>query len=176
MLYLPYTQVDDFATYLFIRTTLSDATFRPMWQRPSPRTARMCSCLPGTADTRVRGPLARPRLDATVLGTFAAIALILAAAGIYALGAAFVRQRRRELGIRSALGARPWQLVHLVTGEAFWLAVIGIALGSAGGLAASGLLLPELFQVEPTDVPTVMATALAVVVIAVWTSPDLMDA
>jgi putative ABC transport system permease protein len=105
-------------------------------------------------------PLARPRFTARLLGVFAVAALLLAAVGLYAVMAAYVRQRDRELALRIALGATAARVRRLVLGEAGWLAGLGAAIGLAGAAAATRLLRGMLFQIEPLDPPTLLGAAM----------------
>ncbi len=108
-------------------------------------------------------PLARPRFVAWLSNIFGATALLLAAIGLYAVMAAFVRQRTREIGVRVALGATNADVRWLILGEALWLAGAGTALGLAGAVVTSGLLRGLLFGVQPLD-PATLAAAMAVLV------------
>jgi putative ABC transport system permease protein len=95
--------------------------------------------------------VARPRFAAVVLGTFAAAALILASVGLYGVLSYSVSQRRREFGIRAALGASRRGLVMLVLREGLTLTATGIALGLAGAAALTRLMQSALFGVTPLD-------------------------
>jgi putative ABC transport system permease protein len=77
-----------------------------------------------------------------------------------------VSQRRREIGIRMALGARGSDLVSLVVRQGIWLAAIGLAGGLAGALALSRLLTTQLFGVAPTDPATYATVAVVLFVVA----------
>jgi predicted permease len=111
------------------------------------------------------GPLARPRF-VSFLGTiFGATALLLAAVGLYGVMSVFVRQSRREIGVRIALGANARHVRRLVIGEATRLAGLGVILGLAGALATGRLFKGLLFGVEPID-PLTLAAAIAVLGIA----------
>ena len=88
---------------------------------------------------------------AYLVGALAGIALLLAALGIYGLLAYSVAQRTRELGLRMALGAQPWQLLRMVMRNGLRLTVIGTGLGVLGALAAARLISSLLFGVTPTD-------------------------
>jgi ABC-type antimicrobial peptide transport system permease subunit len=82
-----------------------------------------------------------------------------------------VSQRRRELGIRVALGARPSELATLVQREGLWLAGIGVGLGLLGARAATSLLAGMLFGVQPGDLATLAAVAVLLIVVtaaAAW--------
>jgi ABC-type antimicrobial peptide transport system permease subunit len=91
-----------------------------------------------------------------VFTAFGALALVLAALGLYAVIAYDVAQRVRELGVRLALGARAGQLVRLVVGEGLRVAATGIAVGVVVALVAGRWLGPLLFATSPAD-PAVFA-------------------
>ncbi len=93
----------------------------------------------------------RSRLSAMLLGMFAAIALVLAAVGIYGVIAYAVRQRTQEIGLRMALGARRRDVLALVMKESLTPVAIGIALGMTTALMATHLLATLLYQVTATD-------------------------
>jgi len=95
--------------------------------------------------------VSRPRFYTTLLGVFAAIALILAAVGIYGVISYAVSRRTRELGIRIALGATGRQVSGLVLQQGVRLAVAGVVLGGAGAYWLARLLGTMLFGVAPTD-------------------------
>jgi predicted permease len=111
----------------------------------------------------------RPRLLAQLLGGFAALALLLAAIGIYGVLSYMVAERRREIGIRIALGADRSRVVAQVMRHGLILTVIGGVLGLAGVFGLNRLIVSLLFGVQPTDSATlavVLATILLVAVIA----------
>jgi ABC-type antimicrobial peptide transport system permease subunit len=88
---------------------------------------------------------------------------VLATVGIYGLVAYSVAQRRREIGIRVALGANPAAVLRLIVGEALILAMCGLALGLAGTWALTGTLRTMLFEVNPAD-PGLLGVTCAIVV------------
>jgi putative ABC transport system permease protein len=113
----------------------------------------------------------RPRLLTLLLGAFAGLALLLAAIGTYGVLSYMVTERRREIGIRIALGAGRSGVFALVMKDGLQLTVIGIAVGVAGALAMNGLIASLLFGVQPTDGATlaaVVATITLVAAIACW--------
>jgi putative ABC transport system permease protein len=115
--------------------------------------------------------VSRPQLYAGVVGAFAVVALVLAVLGIYGVVAYTVRDRRRELGIRMALGAREGQVIGLVVSQGVRLAVIGLAIGFAGALLGGRLLSAMLFGVSADDLTTyeiVFVALMAVSVMAAW--------
>jgi ABC-type antimicrobial peptide transport system permease subunit len=113
----------------------------------------------------------RPRLLAQLLGTFAGLALLLAAVGTYGVVSYMVTQRRREIGIRIALGAARSSVIALVMKQGLQATIIGVIVGLAGAFGVSGLMASLLFGVEPTDAATmsaVIATITIVATIACW--------
>ena len=99
------------------------------------------------------------RLSTVLFGLFGVLGLVLAAIGIYGVMTYTVQQRRHEIGIRVALGARPGDVLRFVVWRGAMLSLTGIAIGLIGGLAASGLMRKLLFGVPPHDVPTFVAIA-----------------
>jgi putative ABC transport system permease protein len=104
--------------------------------------------------------LVSPRRTATLLGLFAGLALLIAAAGIGGIMALAVSQRVREIGIRMAMGARPADILRMVLGHGLALTLLGVAIGAAGALALTGLAKSFLFEVMPTDPLTFVGVAL----------------
>jgi predicted permease len=103
-----------------------------------------------------------PRLVMLLMTAFAALALALAAIGIYGILSYTVSHRRRELGLRLALGARPADVLRLVVGEALALAAVGALAGAAAAAAGGRLLAGLLYGVRPAD-PLTTAAVTAVV-------------
>ncbi len=111
--------------------------------------------------------LARERFLTTLLAVFGGLALVLAAVGIYALLAHVVGLRRRELGIRLALGAKPGQLTGMVLKEALALTGLGVALGLGGAVLGARLIRSLLADaVATTDWPSFVATPLLLIATA----------
>ena len=124
-----------------------------------------------TMDDIVRNATASRRFSMQLLGAFAALALALAAVGIYGVMAFVVGQRTREMGIRIALGARPGAVVRLMLREAMTLVAAGVTLGALAALAATRLLGNMLFEVHPSDPATYTLIAMllsATAAIAAW--------
>jgi ABC-type antimicrobial peptide transport system permease subunit len=95
-----------------------------------------------------------------LLGIFAAIALVIASAGIYGLSAYAVARRTQEIGIRLALGASSAQILGLVLRHGLVLILIGAGLGVAGALALTKVMSGFLFGISATDPPTFLAVLL----------------
>lgn len=123
-----------------------------------------------TLEERARKVTSRYRYSTMLVGAMAALSLFLAAMGIYGVMAYAVEARTREIGIRMALGARPGDVLRMVVGRGLWLTLIGIALGLAGGYAASGTLRSLLYGVEPSDPITFAAIAVLMAGIAALAS------
>ncbi len=113
-----------------------------------------------TMDEYVAGSVAQPRLSSTLLGIFAALALMLAMVGIYGVMSFSVEQRTNEIGIRVTLGAQPGDVLRLVLRQGMAIAAIGVALGIGGALASSGLLKSLLFGVRSGDPVTLAGVAI----------------
>jgi predicted permease len=106
------------------------------------------------------------RFQGALLGAFAAVALALAAVGIYGVMAHAVAHRTREIGVRMALGAARSDIMRLVVGQGMRLAAAGIALGIGGALALTRLLSAQLFGVAPSDPATFACVTLALGAVA----------
>jgi ABC-type antimicrobial peptide transport system permease subunit len=106
--------------------------------------------------------MAPQRFGMTVMGAFGLIALLLSALGTYVLAESMATERRREMGIRAALGARGRQLRVLLLSETFRLVGTGLLLGLALSWIGAGTIRAFLFQVEPLD-PLVVAGAAATI-------------
>ena len=126
-----------------------------------------------TEEEWVSGSAAQPRLNAVLLGAFAAAALIVAAIGVYGVLAYSVTQRTREIGLRMALGAQRSGVLRLVVREGMIVGAIGIALGAIGALALGQVLANLVFGVPVRDPMTfaVVAGILTVVALAACVLP-----
>jgi putative ABC transport system permease protein len=109
---------------------------------------------------------AQPRLNARLLTLFAAIALLIAAIGIYAVLAYSVTQRTREIGLRIALGAHPSGVVRLIVSEGMKVALLGICAGLLGALGVGRAISSLLYGVAVHDPSTFAAVAVVLTVIA----------
>jgi putative ABC transport system permease protein len=102
-------------------------------------------------EARVTGNIARPRFSVLLLSGFSAVALLLAAIGIYGVMAYTVAQRTREIGVRMALGADPAHVQRLVVRQGMQPALVGIGVGLLAALAASRLITSLLYGVSALD-------------------------
>jgi ABC-type antimicrobial peptide transport system permease subunit len=123
-----------------------------------------------TMRTLIGGTLARPRILMTLLVALAAAGLTLGLLGVYGVVSYSVAQRRREIGIRMALGAGRRGVVRLAQRDALAYAAAGLVLGVPSAVAAARLLRSMLFGVEVTDAATYAATASLIAVVVLVAS------
>jgi predicted permease len=155
-----------------LRTTLPPATLRQSIEAavresdPSVPIVRLQD-MDAVFDESIR----RPRLLAQLLGGFAGLALLLAAIGTYGVLSYMVAERRREIGIRMALGADQGSVLAQVMKQGLVLTTVGVVAGLAGAFGLNRLIASLLFGVQPTDPITmgaVVATITLVAVVACW--------
>jgi predicted permease len=170
-LYLPAAQFQMTAQMLVLRTTA------PVELLASLSREKIAAVDPDVRVMRVApftemlaGPLARPRFNAFLLSMFGTAALLLSTIGLYAVMAAYVRQRDREIALRLALGATPTGVRWFVLAEALGLAGFGALIGLAGAAGATRLLRGMLFEVEPLNPPTLAGAAFLLVAAAALAS------
>lgn len=163
--YVPYAQASVESMVLVLRTdgdpgALTRAARDVVWRHDAD--------LPlddvGTVESVVGASVAEPRLRALVLNGFAALALALAAVGIYGVISYSVEQRRRETGMRIALGARPDEVLRRIVAEGLGFAAWGALVGLAGAWALGRAVSSLLFDVGSTD-PLTFATVCALMLL-----------
>jgi putative ABC transport system permease protein len=156
--YVPATQAPLQDMTLLVRTTTEPTSIVPALRQavwsidPNQPISNV-----NTMEQIVSESISRPRLNTTLMGLFGALALILAAVGIYGLLSYTVTQRTQEMGIRMALGAQVGDVLRLVLKQGMVLAIIGQAIGLAGAFALTRLIRGLLFGVTPTDVTIFIA-------------------
>jgi predicted permease len=123
-----------------------------------------------TMDEVVAGANARPRFTLVLLVTFAVVALVLAAVGIYGVISYAVSRRTHEIGVRMALGATPRNVVRLVIGQGMRVVVVGVVAGLAGALLVTRLMTNVVYGVRVTDPLTYGAVALLLTLVALLAS------
>jgi putative ABC transport system permease protein len=118
-----------------------------------------------TMDHVRSGALAREQFVLLLVGLFAAVAIVLAAVGLYGVTAFTVAQRTRELGIRLALGATPFEVVRLVLAFGGRLVAVGIAIGTAGSLVLAQLMRTMIFGISERDPMTFAGVVMLLVLV-----------
>jgi len=121
---------------------------------------------PRTMEEVISDGMQDTSLQTWLLGAFAALAVVLAAVGLYSVMAFLVAQRRHEIGIRMALGAAQRDLLRLVVGHATKLVTAGVIAGLAAALWLTRLIRSLLFGVAPNDLSTFAAVACLLVLVA----------
>ncbi|HEU4618324.1 MAG TPA: FtsX-like permease family protein, partial [Gammaproteobacteria bacterium] len=173
-IYVPMMQLraDSFMwpRYLVVRTegdplALATAVRRAVWNVDPDQPVNI-----RTMSDVVDDQLANRSTQLTLLAGFAALALLLAAIGLYGVLSYSVARRTSEIGLRMALGAERASVVGSIVGNALLMAVFGLVLGLAASFALSRLLASFLFGVTPTDPATFAAAAAALVLVALLAS------
>ena len=156
---------------LMVRTAIDPRSLAPAVRRILREANSEAAATFRTMDDVMAGATARQRFQMQVLAAFAALALVLAAVGLYGVMAYSVASNRVAIGIRMALGARPPQLFRMVALRALWLTFGGAAIGVAACLMLRSVLAKIVFGVGPSD-PRILAAAvsvmLAVALSACW--------
>jgi predicted permease len=168
-IYMPFEQHPQFSTSLslVLRTNLQPLSLADTLRRKARAISSDVPVKFTTMEAELSENTAAPRFRTLLLGIFAALAVLLAMAGVYGVMAYVVGQRSGEIGLRIALGADPKHVMKLVLGQGLRLAGIGLAVGLAGAFAASKLLSKLLFEVKPTDPATYAAVAVLLAAVAV---------
>ena len=167
-LYLPHAQERNWWRMwmeIVVRTDGDPAAFAPQLRHAAAQVDRSIPIARiRTMDEIVKASVADQRFNLFLIGAFASLALLLAAAGTYGVMAYLVTQRNRELGIRVAVGATGAQIMRLVLGHALTVAATGAVIGLAGWWAAARLLQGFLFGVTAMD-PRAIGGAAATLVV-----------
>jgi predicted permease len=166
-IYLPYTQVGVaqlIQWWSVVRTDRGPDTVIPEL-RAALAGSEMRPRDVGTMDERITLTQITPRFQTLLIGAFALVALILAAAGLHGSLANTVRRRQREIGVRIALGADRSSVLGMVMRQGLRLSVIGLVLGLAGTLALTRVLATFLFDMQPWDPPTLLGVAIVLLAV-----------
>jgi putative ABC transport system permease protein len=160
-IYVPYAQFPFQFVDVVLRTSVEPRSLAAMAERvvhgldPELPVARVA-----TLDEVLARSVSEPRFYAVLLGSFAGMALFLAALGLFGVTSYGVAQRTRELAVRLALGARREELLRMVLRDALVLAATGVAVGLAGAVLLSRVLSSMLYSVSPRDPLTLAGVAL----------------
>jgi putative ABC transport system permease protein len=167
MMYVPYDQAPFWGANVVVRSALSTSSVAAAIRQ---EVRRMDKDLPVTDVAKmpdlINASVAQPRFRTFLLGSFAAMALVLAATGIFGVISYSVSRRTNEIGIRVALGASRNTILRMVLRETLLLAFAGLALGIPCALAASHLLGHMLFNVSANDPATLAAVAFVLAAVA----------
>jgi putative ABC transport system permease protein len=165
-LYFPYAQAPRSFLMSFMTLVVRTSTTSPLAATNAVRGAVQAvdPDMPvfevASMEQLVEKSVSAPRFNATLLGCFAVLALILAAVGIYGTVSFAVTQRTHEIGIRMALGAERSDVLRLIVRQGMVLTTIGVGIGVVAALAVTRFLSTLLFAVKPTDTLTFVAVAL----------------
>jgi len=164
--YFPYRQQVPATQALVVRTATEPAAITPAVRDVL---ARMDPELPlfgtETMEHRVENSLSGRRIPLVLLGVFAGVALFLAMVGIYGALAYSVTQRRREIGIRMAMGSSPARVFRGVVGQGMRVMGLGLVVGAAAALLLARVIRSVLFGVEATDPRVILAVAVLLAVV-----------
>jgi putative ABC transport system permease protein len=166
-MFVPLSQKPTESLNVAVRTQVEQASFEAALRRS---VAAIDANLPvfevRTMEERLYESVAQPRFRTVLLGVFAALALMMAVVGLYAVMTVSVAQRTQELGIRIALGAQRRDVMAQVLGQGVKLVGIGITLGLTGAWVLTRVLTTLLYQVKPTDPWTFLAVPVLLIVVA----------
>jgi len=118
----------------------------------------------------VAGSLSQQRFSTLLLGTFAALALLLAAVGIYSVLSYSVKRRVNEIGIRMALGARLGDVLRMIVYEGMKLVLVGVGIGAVVALTLGKVMSSLIYQVRPSDPLTFLVVAALLGAVALFAS------
>jgi putative ABC transport system permease protein len=170
-LYVPYDQVSVDEMTVLLRTAVPPMALVNVVRQEVQRGDRSLPVSQvQTLDTILAESVSQSRFYMLMLGTFASVALLLAAIGIFGVMSNAVAHRTREIGIRLALGAESGHVRGLVLREAFMLAVLGIVLGLVASLQLTTFLATLLFELTPTDPATLIGVAAMLLAVALAAS------
>lgn len=167
--YVPFSQMPVYALTLVLRVSGADPLAAVPLVRQAVHEVSSSATVKEirTFESVVADSLARQRFIMTLIATFAVVALVLAFVGLYGVLALIVGQRRREIGLRLALGASPGNVVRGMLGEGARVVAVGIAIGLVGAVALTRVLSSMLYGVSTTDGSTFAGAAAFVGLVAI---------
>ncbi len=168
-IFYPYSQRPRWAMFFMVRTNIAPASIiASLPKRVTNIDPELIVSSTSTMDQRIGRSLKRPRFNLILLGIFAGTALLLAAIGVYGVMSFVVSQQTKEIGIRTALGAKHADILKLVIGRGLVLALIGVGVGTLAALGLNRFLSGLLYGVTVSDPLTfVGVSALLLLVVAI---------
>ncbi len=169
--YIPYTQAPFRGMIVMVRTAGDPTAMAPMMRRefrsvdPQLPVFRL-----QTMEAAFRSAVWEQRLYGSMFGVFAAVALLLAAVGLYGVMAYMVTLRTHEIGVRMALGAQRSDMLRMVVRQGVRLTALGVAIGLVGAFAVTGTLKNFLYGVTPSDPATFFGIPLILALVALLAS------
>ncbi|MEO5823529.1 MAG: ABC transporter permease [Vicinamibacteraceae bacterium] len=169
--YVPHAQNTTRAMFLVLHSALPPSALRAsIRQHVAALDGTVPVSEPKRIDDLLYESIAQPRFRTVLVGTFAAVALLIAGVGLYGVMAYGVTQRRHEIAIRIALGARSRDVAGGILREALVLALLGVGAGVTGALALQTLVSGFMFGVIPTDAPTFAGVAIVLMTVSLLAS------
>lgn len=173
-MYVPFAQIPDkylvvggLGGDIFVRThRTGDPDFKTLQRRVLEFNGEMVVFNPETMAHTVAESIAGKRFTMSLLGVFAALALVLASIGIYGVLSYLVGQRTQEIGVRMALGAQPLDVLRMVLRDGARMTLAGIGIGVVAALLLTRLMASMLFGVSPTDPVTFVGVAAVLCLVA----------
>ncbi len=166
-IYIPHQQFATQTMSIFVRSQMGEAALMSTLRRAVNEIDKDVPVYRvRTLPDYLSQSIAQPRLNAMLVGLFALIALLLAAAGIFGVMSYSVTQRTQEIGIRLALGAQRYDVLRLVVLQGMRFVCAGVVLGLIGVFACSRLLQSLLFGIGATDLRTMFAVTLILIAVA----------
>jgi putative ABC transport system permease protein len=167
-IYFPYSQQARWASFFVVRTNMAAGSFKEVLQsRLANIDTEIRLSRTSSMDDLIRSSLKRPRFNLILVAIFATSALLLAALGIYGVMSYLVEQQTREIGIRSALGAKRSHILKLVIGRGVGMAFIGIVLGLVASFGLTRFLARLLYGVTPVDPLTFISISVLLLIVSV---------
>jgi putative ABC transport system permease protein len=165
-MYLPSTQVDVGYPFFIVRTRSAPLAVLPLIRNAIWSVDQTLPLEDGqTLENALGAPLATNRFVMSLLAVFAALALALSAIGVFGVTGYAVARRRREIGVRVALGARPSRVVGLIMRQEMRFAVLGVAIGIAATVALGRVMSQLLYGIGATNPVVITAAALVLLTI-----------
>src|SRR6202040_163093 len=166
-IYLPHQQFGIQSMSIFVRSQMGEAALMGTLRRAVNEIDKDVPVYPvRTLPDYLSQSIAQPRLNAMLVGLFALIALLLAAAGIFGVMSYSVTQRTQEIGIRLALGAQRYDVLRLVIVQGMRFVGAGVLLGLIGVFASTRLLQSLLFGIGATGLPTMFVITVILTAVA----------